>query len=354
MTTAAAKEYLAEVHAFRGFAIATVIGAHSWSAFTHFFGGDSPSSGMRALSIGAETAFRDSTVYFALISGLLFSRVLHARGWSAFARSKLLNVVAPYTVLTLFFSWLGHDASYRLSLHQGAFREYVSNVAVNLVTGGSFFHLWYIPVLCALYVLTPFAQWVLAERRLQPVVWVCVLAPLVVSRQFPELSWKNPVFFFGAYVVGMWIGRSFGTRIQWCRRHRLRFLLIAAGATSVVAWMQAIDLRPVAGIALTETVWYVQRLSVAALVLPFLGESPLVARALQPLASLAFPIYFLHAFIILVAVEALFAFGVTETSAPTAVLGGAGLWATSAVVSVLIARSAQRVLGSRSRLLLGA
>ena len=72
----------------------------------YFFGGTDPSTGVTVLSAVSESLFHDSTIYFALISGLLFS-ALQSRGWSAFCSNKLANVISPYVVMTLLFTWYG-------------------------------------------------------------------------------------------------------------------------------------------------------------------------------------------------------------------------------------------------------
>ena len=72
----------------------------------YLFGGTGPSTGVTVLNAVIETLFHDSTVYFALISGLLFSLVLQSRGWPAFWSNKLVNVISPYVVMTLLFTCL--------------------------------------------------------------------------------------------------------------------------------------------------------------------------------------------------------------------------------------------------------
>ena len=131
------KPFVKHLHAFRGFAILNIVGAHAWSGQVYLFGGTDPSTGVTVLSAVSETLFHDSTVCFALISGLLFSLVLQSRGWSAFWSNKLANVISPYVVMTLLFTWYGHDENYRLSAFEGNGADYIAAVSENLWTGGA-------------------------------------------------------------------------------------------------------------------------------------------------------------------------------------------------------------------------
>ena len=46
----------------------------------------------------------NSTIYFALISGLLYTAILKKKGYAQFFISKLKFVVLPYLFFTLFYS----------------------------------------------------------------------------------------------------------------------------------------------------------------------------------------------------------------------------------------------------------
>ena len=92
--------YIQHLHAFRGFAILNVVGAHAWS-FMIFWTGGLTAPGLDWLFWSAETIFHGSTLYFAIISGILFTRILKGKSWKQFFQSKFTNVLLPYIVTTL-------------------------------------------------------------------------------------------------------------------------------------------------------------------------------------------------------------------------------------------------------------
>ena len=78
--------YLPHLHALRGIAILTILGAHAWS-FMIFWTGPLD-EGLKPLFQITESLFHGSTLYFALVSGVLFSKVLSGKSWPSFFKSK--------------------------------------------------------------------------------------------------------------------------------------------------------------------------------------------------------------------------------------------------------------------------
>ncbi len=85
--------FFQHLHAFRGFAIICIVLGHCLAGVAFFSGGKSVNSTALWFNSIAETLGRGGTIYFALISGLLFSLVLSNKGWSHFFKSKVLNVL---------------------------------------------------------------------------------------------------------------------------------------------------------------------------------------------------------------------------------------------------------------------
>ena len=83
------RPYLHDLHAFRGVAILAIVMAHAAGLVliqnARAAGGTQFAPTVKAIN---EVLWHDSTVFFALISGLLFSAVLAPRGWRAFFRGK--------------------------------------------------------------------------------------------------------------------------------------------------------------------------------------------------------------------------------------------------------------------------
>ncbi len=72
------------LHAFRAFSIFNVVACHALSEQVWLAGGPQTSVASNILNAFTESLFHGSTIYFALISGVLFSLFLSHRGWSRF------------------------------------------------------------------------------------------------------------------------------------------------------------------------------------------------------------------------------------------------------------------------------
>ena len=318
------------------------------------FGGTHPSRGVTILNAVSESLFHDSTIYFALISGLLFSLVLQPRGWSAFFSSRLANVISPYVVMTLLFTWYGLDANGRLSAFEGSGADYLAAVSENLWTGGAFYHLWYLPILAILYLATPLIAWSLARARRSWLVWLVMLAPFAASRTFPDFSWATPVYFLGAYAVGMYVGMRYESSLETFRRYwkELSTTALVASAALVAAYLFEYDtLGPV---SVRETLFYVQKLALAAVVLvSFHAYEQRLPQWLHTLATFAFSIYFLHAIVLIMLEEAQIRFALGPTAARWMFATGFVFLIVSIAIAVVVSALMRRALGKRSRMLLG-
>ena len=226
------KMFLRHLDAFRGFAMINVVAVHTWADQVATFGGVERSVGVFKFWLINETLFGGSTTYFAVISGILFSRVLRARGWTAFFRGKMLNVVSPYIVMTLLFTLYGLDDNNHLVLFEGSLGDYVATVAANVATGGAFYHLWYIPIFIMLCLATPLVAWLIDQPKAHWLIVLIILAPLVVSRTGTEVTWASVVYYLGVYTAAMVVGTHYDVVLGVFRRYWW-LSLIAAGLSTL-------------------------------------------------------------------------------------------------------------------------
>ncbi len=112
-----------------------------------------------------ETIAHNGTVFFALISGLLYSTVLAGRGWLSFFRSKVMNVILPYVFFSLLFTAILFSGIDGISLFSGNLGDFAREAFGNILTGSASFHFWYLPVLVGLFALTPLLAWIVAKPR---------------------------------------------------------------------------------------------------------------------------------------------------------------------------------------------
>jgi peptidoglycan/LPS O-acetylase OafA/YrhL len=351
--------FITHLHAFRGFAIINIVVGHAFNGAIVWVKPETKPDFDRYLSIVKETVFHDTTIYFALISGLLYAMVLSGRSWGSFYWRKLLYVFCPYVLIsTLLTLWQWplflNDPPYGAPF-TGGFSDFLQAAGANIVTGEAMYHLWYIPVLAMLFLATPLISALLKDKGLRWVVVVLVLLPLVVSRVGFKLHFVSVVYFLGAYALGILAGSNYDRWLGWVERHLRSLAGVAVLLTLVIAWMYQSDIRYAGPVSIRESAFYVQKLAIAAVALALLkrGEANL-PKWLNLFATYAFAIYFLHAFVIYLLNFAANAVlpahpGLAETLALSVV------WLAIALgVSVTVAAGLHRLLGKKSRMLVGA
>ncbi len=351
--------FIAHLHAFRGFAIINIVAGHAFNGAVVWVKPETKPDFDRYLNIAKETVFHDTTIYFALISGLLYAMVLSGRSWADFYWRKLLYVFCPYvlisTLLTLWHWPMFLNDPPRGAPFTGSFVEFLQAAGSNVLTGGAMYHLWYIPVLAMLFVATPLISALLKDKRLRWLVIGLALLPLVVSRVGFQLHLVSVVYFLGAYALGMLAGSNYDRWLGWVERHLRSLTGMAVVLTIAIAWMYQTDFRSAGPVSIRESAFYVQKLAIAAVALALLkrGEAR-IPKWLNLIATYAFAIYFLHAFVIYLLNFAANAAlpthpGLAETLALSAIWMAIALGASLAVAVGL-----HRLLGKKSRMLVGA
>ncbi len=357
--------YLHHVHAFRGFAILNIVAIHA-AALAQFIPSGGRIDSTSLFSSINETLFHDATLYFALISGLLYSAVLKPRGLNAFFRGKLLNVVAPYAFCTLVFSVviLQLDGSGVLGLREsmGAYLDVVPN---NLLHGEAQFTFWYIPILLLLFAATPLlSAWIERGGAWNLLLWVIMLAPLIVSRSAwvsggSQITLATFVYFLGAYAVGLYLGSTrdggLDQRLDGLSKHWKLLLAVALVASIILLALYRYDVDRIGFYSFHETLFYLQKMCVAVLVLiAFRTLDPQRLKWLSPFADAAFSIYFLHVFFMLVVAELAFTFVVDESFLPASMyLMTVVHFFAALALSLLTVHLFRKAFGRRSRLLIG-
>lgn len=347
--------FIRHLHCFRGFAVLNIVAVHAWAGQVIIAGGADSGAGYRILNAVNETLFHDSTLYFALLSGVLFSLILTKRGWRIFFQRKMLNVLSPYIVMTALFTWYGLRDDDRLHVFQGSFMDYLAAVTGNLPFGDAMFHLWYMPVFLGLCLLTPLLQALLEVPRWRWLLWIIVLAPLVASRTAPAASWTTFVYFLGAYTVGLVLGRYYEPTVEALLRHRTMIVTAALLTTAVLLHAFLSGWDKAGPVSLRESLFYIQKLAFAALALLWLRtRENTLPRWLDTVSTAAFAIYFLHVILLLIMQELQLSVAQDPVSALLASLMGMLFLVLAVVFSLAVTMLARQVLGQRARMVLGA
>ncbi len=289
-----------------------------------------------------------------MISGLLFP-VLRSRGWLAFFRSRAVNVVSPYLVMTLLFTLYAHAENLQPVAAGGSISDFAAVFLGNLFTGRAFYHLWYIPILIVLYLATPLVAWLCDRPRWHWLVWLIMLVPLVASRTSINVSWSSVGYFLGAYGAGMFIGTRYEVALGLFRRHRGALLAVAGLSTLALLGLHLRGLEWLGFVSIRESLFYVQKLALAALVILWLGAiEDRLPQWLMTTGTYAFPIFLVHAFVLMLLARTQLSVGLGSTGAAGMLVVGASFIVASVWLAVLLSRLLRRVLGKHSRSVIGA
>lgn len=353
---ATTKNFIPHLHAFRGFAIVTIVAAHSWSLLL-FSGEFATMSGRSTVFAVAETLFHGSTLYFVLISGLLFSLVLRSKGWKAFFKSKMLNVLMPYALVSLFFLSVFWPMYVQYFESQGMSTNFPVVYLQGLLKGTIMLPFWYIPVLLVLYVLTPLIDLLLNDKRLFWFAVVVLLLPLLVSRTTaPDFqSVQTIVYFLGAYTAGMLAGTYYQSALAYVEKFLLPIWVAALGCSVVALLLFLNEHVPNGSYSVVQTLVYVQKLSLAALVLYYFSHNEAsLPKILSVLGTYAFAIYFLHFFMVNAVTQGVLILSEGYVNTYTATVGGLLILLAGTALSLLFSRLLKRLFRSKSRMIIGA
>ena len=342
--------FIPHLHAFRGFAIVNIVAAHAFGSQLYVAGGAGSVSYINAIS---ESLFHDSTIYFTLISGLLFAMVLRDRGWTRFFSRKFYNVFTPYvlitTLLTLYAIFRGGQGS--------EVTEIINRVIVNILTGGAMYHLWYIPVLLCLYVMTPFIVFAKEREFMQRGLWLVILLPLYVSREWswPDFSWQTVVYFSGAYAAGIVIGYRYEEACAYFWRMKNIIFGVAVVSTMLLIMLYLTRNGRGGDFSFRETVFYIQKLSLSVVViLLFRRFENRIPVWLGRLATYSFSIYFLHA-VVMAEMGSLVRAAFKLPHSVAAIVGSGLIYLVlSLALSILVTYGVKSLTGKWSRRLIGA
>jgi len=349
MADNAHKEYYHHIHLMRGFASAWIVATHATSMPFSIARQDGAYFPL-AYEI-RELLFHNSTIFFALISGLVYALILHKKSSWDFYRNKIKNVVVPYLIISALYTSVSLVILHGVELPKNigpAVWRYVSNAA----NGTSVGVLWYIPVALVLFFFSPLAWRTLRSKAGAVFLTVVLVAPFASGRVGLHLTWNNVVYFAAPYILGMWIGINYNRHTSLLRRY---WWVLASLAIVASAW----QISATTGVKLSvhedwrSGSYYIQKMSLAMLLLlAFQKTEGLKSPWLEHLGNVSFALYFLH----MIPIKAVRIFldhvDVQHTLSIT-IASGIGLTPIAILSTLLIIKLIQQLLGNRSRYVIG-
>jgi peptidoglycan/LPS O-acetylase OafA/YrhL len=350
------RESISFLNSLRGLVIAQIVLLH---AFFIAYAAHRASGPIQPLVSDMNKAFQvalhDSTLYFTAISGILYVQVFQARGPLAYLKSRAAFVLMPFVVFTLALS------TYKVNIPHTAFwipsnlADYIKLVISNLVMGSARFHLWYIPILTVLTVMSPLTYELVRRQRLRWFGAVLIILPVIFTRSGIHVSPASLIFFLGAHIAGMYIGQDPRAAVQLMLKRLWSIAALALVSTGGLAILSLFKIQYVSFVDLRESLYYIQKMSLFMLLM--VGCYKLERRLsdinlVNTSASLAFGIYLLHLALIEIAVFSACKFVEPENIQAVILLTFFG-FLVGLGGSILIARGLKALLGGRSKIVIG-
>ncbi|QRM55218.1 acyltransferase [Sinorhizobium sp. BG8] len=354
----ATRERLAYLHYFRGLTMLQIMIMHAGRGFM-LRGYDEPVAASNPVFIANDILFHNTTLYFTLISGIFYSRSLSKQPVTDFYKGRLRNIAAPYVVMTVLFTTLVFFLSANGAPDGISIGSFARTLGYNLLWGEAQVVYWYIPVVLLLYALSPVLHALLASRFRNLLLASAIILPMLFSRTGTEVTLSTILYFTGAYIIGLYLGRDIEGRLTDVSRYAWLLGLLAVAATATLVVLNARDIDYWGPTSLRESVYYVQKLSLGLLLMLWVwrfsgGLPPGPARLLSLFGSYAFGLYFLHGFVF----RRFIGFSADIASSPDSnwdlVLGGAITFLLGTATCFAVIFVLRWVLGRYSRLVVGA
>src|SRR3990167_724299 len=336
MTAPLAKRitHIGHIHNFRGLAAVFIVATHVLAALDW--------SNNPGLERVLRYFFANGTTFFLFISGYLFEYLSSRFEVASYWRQKLRFVVLPYLIVSAPALFLFTQVMHREGVGSDFYQQPVTTQIIQfLVTGKHLAPFWFIPTIVAFFLFAPVIRAAFRRDAAFATLQVLLLLPAWFSRSANALL--NLIHFLPIWVMGMAICRFRDTMEPWLQAKW--FVLLVAGTTLGVA-----EFVSTAG---THTyLGYLQKtLLILFLLSALLTLGQRADRWLGWAGTLSFGIFFVHSYVISASSLTLKRlFGTLPDGNLFMVVVAT---ATAVAISALIVHIVCRMLGPRSRLLIG-
>ncbi|MEP0942289.1 MAG: acyltransferase [Rhizobiaceae bacterium] len=288
-----------------------------------------------------------ATSLFVFVSGYLFHHVFYPRyRFTHFIKGRLLRVAVPYLVLAIPSVFVIHQ------LNPLVGDELLKFLTI-LATGDLYWIYWYIPFICLTFALSPLhVGFISMSTRIQIVVIVALaVVSMLGHRPVNNIPpWHSVIYFAPVYLIGIFVSQHRENLLRLMRGREIYLALAALAMIVLQTELGQIKNSHKPMLEYQGIDWMFLNKSLMALALFFLLErfAGPASRMTRLMADASFAIFFLHPIGIYLIIK--------TKSFP--VLGNPWLdllLATAIIVgvSLLIAIALKKMMGQRSRFVLG-
>ena len=344
--------HLGYVHSFRATATIMIVGGHviaslSWAA--------------NPLTASVLRDVLDNgTVLFVFLAGFLFEYRMVDRSYFAYLRGRFTRLLLPYLVLAVpLVVWdvargdavekFPQDLDGTSALYQALWFLAKGSIVIN-------YALWFVPMMTLFYLAMPLFSFMARHPRLYLVLVALIPLSLFLHRVTElDTAWMA-LYFLSAYITGMWASHARERLEPVLLRGWPVLLLLVVGITVGLALFADHHGNYFGNAPFSQEHGPVDWLFAQKLLLCFgllglmLRLQPQVGPFLRYLADISLSIVLLHVYL-------LYAINLGERRLGFVPAGGVVTWVVMTALAVALTAlgtmCAQRVLGKRSKLLIG-
>lgn len=333
--------FLNYINNFRGVAILFIVAVHCLHKLRTVFGWDNSD-----LSYSIVAAIiSNGTVLFVFISGFLFQHLSARFTYRGYLATKWRNIILPYFIISV--PAIALHLSNATSL-PNPFAGYpaAAQVVLFYITGLHLLPLWFIPMISLFYLISPLL--VRLDRARWP-YWslpALILLASVVPRAFDNVL-QSFVHYFPVYLFGMFCSRYHEELLRITGRYFAPLIVAFLAFVALDTWISYGSDRVIPTNYLS--LW--DKLVLCLLFVYLLHRyDKVIGRRFDLLASTSFGIYFIHQYLIELASR----FIPTDIAYSGArVMSFVVFTGLITAASVALLYAAKRVVGARSRMLIG-
>ena len=287
----------------RAFAACAVVQMHAVGGYLYQF---DPANSMDVRFITADVFYghlRWATPFFILISGALLLNPSKQESISVFLKKRLRRVLIPFAFWgTIYLLYL-----YRGNIYFGEFPLW-SDVIKTIFYDDIYFHLWFIPMITGLYLLTPTFRIFIQNAQRRDIEYFLLVAFFFSSFQqllpgiifIKYVGWMG---YIGFYVLGYYLS-AFPIQLSWKKIiYSLALAMPLLGAyitwwltVKAGAYDQLVYAYPSPNVVITilALFLFIKDFDWAA----FSTRYPRINRAINRIAELSYGIYFIHVLVL--------------------------------------------------------
>jgi len=295
--------YLNSIDYFRAITIMIIVAAHCDGLLVLWHPSSIP-----------EKAFinfiRGGSHFFVFISGFLFHEVYYKKFYyTKFINKKISKVLLPYLIMSfvpvIYLTFIKNRGFYEVQ----EMKDSVFNVMIYYATGSTFEPYWYIPFIMIIFIVSPiFIIFINANIRIQVCVFtVTYLIAMIIHRPIDNINvvqnvmYFSPIYLFGI-LCSMYKKDIYELSRSWVillYAAAAIILIFQANSTDVIGNYHK-DLFRFNGI----DIMLIQKTIMALALMVWLHKyEQKNNKYLKYMATVSFPIYFLHPYIIIIIIK---------------------------------------------------